>query len=176
MNIVLIGMSSVGKSKSGKIVAEILNMPYFDEDDNLEDTNNMFIQVMRKTMTEEEFRRKKQENLIYMYSLDNCVISAGGRTGMIENLRPKFKEKTLVILLKPSLEYILNRYEKKKSDTSPANLRRQLVFDTVENITKQYKIRYDLMMENADIIIDTTNMKKHDVAHQISELYDNLKK
>jgi shikimate kinase len=162
-NIVLIGMSSVGKSKSGIILSKSINKEYYDEDDNFELLNGP-IHLIRNTLKEEHYQRLQQSNKEIMYNLENHVISAGGKTGMCLDLRGYFAKNSITVLLKPSLDYILNKYDKKKKDLSQKNLRRKLVFETNTIIAKEYELRYELMIKNADIILDTSYLKKGEIA------------
>jgi len=162
-NIILIGMSSVGKSKSGIILSKNINKKYYDEDDNFELLNGP-IHIVRNILKEEHYQMLQQKNKKIMYNLENHVISAGGKTGMCLDLRKYFLKSSVIILLKPSLDYILNKYDKKKKDLSQKNLRRKLVFETNAVISKEYETRYALMQQNANIILDTSYLKKDEIA------------
>ena len=162
-NFILIGMSSVGKSKSGLILSKLLNIDFYDEDEEVEKKFGL-IHINRDVLSKEQC--VKNRNNIYedMSCLNNTVISAGGQTGMVYDLS---LFNGLIILLKPSLEFIQYKYKLKKLDTSSDNLRRKLVFDTEENIEKEYYKRYEIMIDKADIVVDTSFLNKNEIAKLI---------
>jgi len=174
-NLILIGMSAVGKTKTGKVVSILSNKKFIDEDDFLEDTHGKSIPDLKLHFSEDKYIELENENLDYLYNLNNHIIAVGGRTGMRENLKSFFKKGcAVIVLLKPSLEYIQMKYEEKKSDKSDKNLRRNLVFQSPSKIEEEYYLRYDLMCKNADIIIDSSYLDKEEVARIIIKEYQKL--
>ena len=98
-NIVLIGMSGVGKTTIGKALSKEMKRGFIDTDEIIANEAKLEIQDIFSTYGEDYFR-KLESNLIDKISKDNnLIISTGG--GIIlngKNIR-KLKENGVIILL-----------------------------------------------------------------------------
>jgi shikimate kinase len=160
-NIVLIGMSAVGKTKVGKLLAEQMNLSYIDEDDYFEEQNGL-IHVVRNELSDEDYKNKERLVRKHIKGLSNHIISAGGQFGMSDEIDDV---NGIKIQLKPSTNDILKKYKKLSEDkTSASNLRRKLVFKSPSEIKKQIKIRNKKFKSKANIILDTTGLRKEEIA------------
>lgn len=84
-NIVLIGMPASGKTTIGKILAQKLNMRFYDSDDYITSTTGKTPAEIITSDGEQSFR-KTESKAIYDLSLNNnCVIATGGGAVTVED-------------------------------------------------------------------------------------------
>ena len=82
-NIILIGMSGVGKTFLGKFISVKLNIPFYDTDELIIKKYNMKLSDLIKIYSWEWFRNEEYNILKNLLYSDNIIISTGG--GIIEN-------------------------------------------------------------------------------------------
>jgi shikimate kinase len=83
MNIILIGMSGVGKTYLGKYISEKLNMNFYDTDELIINKYNTQLKDLIKIHSWEWFRNEEYITLQKLNEMKNIIISTGG--GIIEN-------------------------------------------------------------------------------------------
>jgi hypothetical protein len=83
MNIILIGMSGVGKTYLGKYISEKLNIPFYDTDELIINKYNTQLKDLIKMHSWEWFRKEEYLTLQKLNKMKNIIISTGG--GIIEN-------------------------------------------------------------------------------------------
>jgi shikimate kinase len=83
MNIILIGMSGVGKTYLGKYISEKLIMPFYDTDELIISKYNTQLKDLIKIHSWEWFRKEEYITLQKLNEMKNIIISTGG--GIIEN-------------------------------------------------------------------------------------------
>jgi shikimate kinase len=83
MNIILIGMSGVGKTYLGKYISEKLNIPFYDTDELIIREHNTQLKDLIKNHSWEWFRNEEYLTLQKLNQMKNVIISTGG--GIIEN-------------------------------------------------------------------------------------------
>lgn len=82
-NIVLIGMSGVGKTFLGKYTSNRLGLPFFDTDEIIQRTHNSELKGLVKDKSWSWFRNEEYNVLKELVKLNGVIISTGG--GIIEN-------------------------------------------------------------------------------------------
>lgn len=82
-NIVLIGMSGVGKTFLGKYASIHLGLPFFDTDEIIQRTHNSELKGLVKNKSWSWFRNEEYNVLKELVKLNGVIISTGG--GIIEN-------------------------------------------------------------------------------------------
>ena len=82
-NIVLIGMSGVGKTFLGQYVSSHLGLPFFDTDEIIQRTHNTDLKDLVKANSWSWFRNEEYNVLKELVKLNGALISTGG--GIIEN-------------------------------------------------------------------------------------------
>jgi len=83
MNIILIGMSGVGKTYLGKYISQKLNIPFYDTDELIINKYNTQLKDLIKIHSWEWFRKEEYITLQKLNEMKNIIISTGG--GIIEN-------------------------------------------------------------------------------------------
>ena len=82
-NIVLIGMSGVGKTFLGKYAGSHLGLPFFDTDEIIQKAHNSDLKELVKANSWSWFRNEEYNVLKDLVKLNGALISTGG--GIIEN-------------------------------------------------------------------------------------------
>jgi len=82
-NIILIGMSGVGKTFLGKFISDKLNISFYDTDELIIKKYNTTLSDLIKIYSWEWFRNEEYNILKNLLYSDNIIISTGG--GIIEN-------------------------------------------------------------------------------------------
>ena len=143
-NIVLIGMSGCGKTTIGKMLADKLEMSFYDTDELIEIKQNKKIKDIFSESGEAFFRELETEAAKETSKLENAVISTGG--GMI--LKPEnmnfLKQNSLTVYLKRTTASI-----NKTMDASG----RPLLANGVDKLYEMEKIRSPLYEKYADLVV-----------------------
>ena len=71
-------MMGSGKSTIGRLLAQKLNLRFFDIDFLIENKTNMKIAEIFKKKGEDEFRNLEKEITLKFLNKTNCIISLGG--------------------------------------------------------------------------------------------------
>ncbi|WP_339063509.1 shikimate kinase [Tepidibacillus marianensis] len=150
-HIILIGFMGVGKSTVGKELANILNIPFIDMDEEIIKQEGRTIPDIFKLAGEKYFR--KIETMILqriIQSPNQAVIATGGGIILSKQNRLLIKQH-YTILLDASIDEVYRRVSGNSEDRpllqSNQDLRRRL-----EDL---YRSRSSLYQELADVIIDT---------------------
>ena len=148
--IVIIGMPGSGKTTLGRMLAEELNIKFFDMDEYIvEKTGRTTIQLFENG--EEYFRDIESETCKELAQYDNILISTGG--GVIKRKAniDVLNEEGLIIFIDRPVENILGDV-----DVSF----RPLLKDGKEKLLKLYDERYALYNEYADeIVINNSDVR-----------------
>lgn len=148
--IVIIGMPGSGKTTLGRMLAEELNIKFFDMDEYIvEKTGKTTIQLFENG--EEYFRDIESETCKELAEYDNILISTGG--GVIKRKAniDVLSEEGLIIFIDRPVENILGDV-----DVSF----RPLLKDGKEKLLKLYDERYALYNEYADeIVINNSDVR-----------------
>ena len=161
MNIALIGMMGSGKSTIGKLLAEKLNLKFYDTDEEIIKLTNYSINQIFEEFSEQTFRTMETIVLAKILNLDNQVIATGG--GIIKRKEnQELLKNTTTIYLKADNETLLERV---KNDNSRPLLNNKNLFLTIQTILYEREPLY----EQSKIIVDTTNKTPDEVVNEIIE-------
>ena len=151
MKIFLIGMMGSGKSSVGEKLSEYIDIPFFDIDNILVDSEGISIKEIFKKKGEKYFRQIESESLKKIRG--DGVISCGGGSILAKENRNYFKNKGYTIYLKSSLSTLKERL------LNDINKDRPLIH--YKNIKKSLKAIYEerelLFLESANDTIITDN-------------------
>lgn len=157
--IVIIGMPGSGKTTLGRMLAEELNIKFFDMDEYIVDkTGKSTIQLFENG--EEYFRDIESETCKELSQYDNILISTGG--GVIKRKKniDALKKEGLIIFIDRPVDNILGDV-----DVSF----RPLLKDGKEKLLKLYDERYALYNEYAEEIV-LNNSDIRTVVDRIKEI------
>jgi len=105
-NLVLVGMPGCGKSTIGAMVAQKLNMPFTDLDEEIEKTAGMSIPDIFDAEGEAGFRRRESEQVLRFGSQGGRVLVTGGGAILREENRKWLKMNGFVVHITRNLELL----------------------------------------------------------------------
>ena len=109
-NIVILGMTGVGKTTIGKILSKILKFKFIDVDYNIEKASNLKVSDFFEKYGEEEFRElEKKIFLKSLQSKENTIISSGAGILSDEEIILEMKKKSISIFLDINTSNLVNR-------------------------------------------------------------------
>ncbi|AOM84015.1 shikimate kinase [Salisediminibacterium beveridgei] len=98
--LVFIGFMGVGKTTVGELVADRLDVPFKDSDEEIVKAfDEMTIPEIFHTYGEQAFRNKEKETILQLIDAEKQVLSLGGGAFMQEAVRQKCLEEAVVIFL-----------------------------------------------------------------------------
>ena len=161
MKIFLIGMMGSGKSSVGERLSKYMDMPFFDTDSMLVDSEGISINEIFKKKGEQYFRQIEKESLKKIRG--DGVISCGGGSILAKENRNYLKNKGYTIYLQSSLSTL------KKRLSNDINMDRPLI--DYKNIKKSLKAIYEerklLFFESANDTVITDNKSLDDICKTI---------
>ena len=108
-NLYLIGFMGTGKSVVGQKVAELLQLPFMDSDQQIEERAGLSIPEIFQQYGESHFRELERRFVMEEQPRYGAVISCGGGLVTSPELRKVIKEMGVVVVLYASVEIILQR-------------------------------------------------------------------
>lgn len=163
LKLLLAGFQGVGKTTTGRLLAEKLELPFFDTDDMLTALHNKPVRQLYQELVEERFREEEAKLLAELKSKDmKSVVALGGGT----LLSPKAQE------LAPSLGSLVYLY------SSPEVLMQKLKpasfldpKDPYGAFKAIFAKRHPLFCRLCTYRIDVDGMSAEEVAHTILDFY-----
>lgn len=162
-NIVLIGMSGVGKTTIGKSLSIVLNRRFVDTDNLIENKKAMKIEEIFKTYGEDYFRKLEFQIVKELYKEENLIISTGGGIVLNSNNITMLKENGIIIFLESSIDNLVNNI--KKSTT------KRPLLDNGKDIYNDMKIMYNnrkkLYLSSSEFIIFVDGKSIDEIVYEI---------
>ena len=161
MKIFLIGMMGSGKSSVGERLSKYIDIPFFDTDDMLVESEGISINEIFKKKGEKYFRQIESESLKKIRG--DGVISCGGGSILAKENRNYLKNKGYTIYLESSLSTLKTRL------SNDINKDRPLI--DYKNIKKSLKAIYEqrklLFFESANDTVITNDKSLDDICKTI---------
>lgn len=159
--IVLVGPMGAGKSTIGKVLAGLIQVPFFDSDRVIEDRTGADIPWIFDMEGEVGFRQRESAVLEDLLAQQSGVIATGGGIVMAEKNRQLLKESGTVVYLTASIDQLVERtYKDKKRPLLQ-------VADPEAKIRELIELRDPLYREVADVIIATDRRSPKLVSQEI---------
>ena len=159
MKLSLTGMMGAGKTSIGKILAEKINIPFYDSDQLIVDKLDLEIVDIFRNHGEDYFRKIESEILhIALHQEDNIVLSVGGGTPCFHANMDMIKNHSLSFYLDYPAKLLASRLEKGKhkrpliKDFNPEELR--LFIETTLEKRNRYYNKADYRVKNFNNPID----------------------
>lgn len=170
-NIVLTGMSGVGKSKIGKYLAEKTKMNHIDVDDLIIKREKMSIEEIFKTKGEDYFRDVESMIIAEVSYLKNHIISTGGGVILRKINMVNLSKNGYIFLLLGKIQTIVDNLNK-STTVRPLLSSKTSLFDDVTNL---FQNRKNLYTSTADIIIEIDDKGDMVICKEILEKYNCFK-
>jgi shikimate kinase len=163
MNITLIGMSGVGKSRIGKVLARKLNFDYVDIDRLIEQRNSKRLQELIDALGDEKFLQVEEDAILNVGVADRAVISPGGSVIYLEHAMNFLKSISKIVFLRAPLDEIKMR---------AGNFSRRGIVGLKEKGLEQlFGERLPFYKKYADITIDVKDLDAEVIASMIIERF-----
>lgn len=167
-NIILIGMSGVGKSTIGACLSRILNRDFIDMDRYLEEKYSVNIEEVFENEGERYFRNLESKVLKEVLTMNNKVVATGGGIILRKDNRDML-EKEEVIYLKGSIDTIYKNIVNDTVNVRPL-LKEDNILSVIKNMYGERKLYY---IESSKYIVDTDNKSVNDISNEISNTIEN---
>lgn len=152
MRIFLIGFMGSGKTHWGKQVAHRLQLPFFDLDEVITQSEQLTIPEIFATSGEEYFRVKEKEMLEKLVEEhSSMIVSCGGGTPCFFNNIEFMKKYGIVVWLNTHVEVLLQRLIKEKQQRP---LLREIRDEDLRNYIIRKLNERRMYYEQADVVID----------------------
>ena len=170
-NIVMLGMTGVGKTTIGKILSKVLKSKFIDIDYEIEQASNLKIYDFFNQYGENEFRKLEKKVLLkYLYSRNKSVISTGAGILSDKEIISSIHNNSVSIFLDIKISNLLERLKynlKNRPKLKNGNLK--------ENLKKMYYKRISGYNE-ASIRITVDELSAADVVSRIVKKLDDYGK
>ncbi len=147
--IILIGMPGSGKTTIGKNLARLLQKPFVDLDQQIEQRCGVKIPVIFEIEGEAGFRKRETAVLEEVMAQDDILLATGGGAILSEENRQRLSAGGRVIYLKASVEDLYRRTSRDRGRPLLAGT------DPKKRLTELMTARAPLYGSIADITIET---------------------
>ena len=161
MNITLIGMSGVGKSRIGKLLSTKLNYSFIDIDRIIEMDTSKKLQEIVDCLGDEKFLKLEENAIMGIRKISNSVISPGGSSIYSERAMNFLKSTSKIVFLNASLEEI-KRHIVDFSGRGIVGLKKK-------GIERLFEERLPLYKRYAGVTIDLKDFNDEVIVHMIIE-------
>jgi len=160
-NYFLIGPMGVGKTTIGRLLADLLEVSFYDSDREIEASTGADIPWIFDVEGEEGFRARESKMIDILSSKQGIVLATGGGAVLSAQNRANLKNRGQVIYLRAT---VTQQYERTGRDRNRPLLNTD---DPLEKINELMILREPLYREIADFIIDTTRRSPKSVSQEI---------
>ena len=159
-------MMGSGKSTIGRLLAQKLNLRFFDIDFLIENKTDMKIDEIFEKKGEDAFRNLEKEITLKFLNKTNCIISLGGGAFINEIIKTKVKKKGIAIWLSWNSQTLINRIRKNKKRPIALNLDDNGLKDLINSRSKIYS--------KANYKINCENMNTIEIVKKITQIYEHI--
>jgi shikimate kinase len=161
MNITLIGMSGVGKSRIGQLLAEKLHYSFIDIDRLMEKNSGTKLQEIIDCLGDRKFIEAEAEAILSIGKVSDTVISPGGSAIYSERALEFLKRISTVVFLNASLGEIKRR--------TPNFSQRGIVGLKEKGLERLFEERQPLYKRYADVTINIENQSAEQIVDMLVE-------
>lgn len=168
-NLYLIGPMGSGKSTTGKALAKLTGLTFYDADEVIEQQTGVEISWIFEREGESGFRSREQACIAELTKKQNIVLATGGGVVTQKANRQALQSTGIVIYLEVSLDQQFKRIAS-KSSTRPM----LATFKTKEQLKELNQSRAHLYQSIADVTYNTNNSTPQTIAEKIFSDYPSL--
>lgn len=170
--IFLIGFMGSGKSFWGQQLAAAWQLPFFDLDALIEESEGMPVTQLFAEKGEEYFRYKEKELLsLVVHTHESFVLASGGGTPCFFNNIDFMREEGFVVWLQPELTVILERLLAEKSKRP---LIRSIPDEELKSVIRKKMQDRKIYYEQAHLCISGSDWNLDHLMEQIEYASKNL--
>ena len=163
IKLLLAGFKGVGKTTCGRLVAEKLDLPFFDTDELLSARYKKSIRQLHEELKEERFREEEAKILKELRAKDQkVVIALGGGTLSHETSQEIAPFMGSLVYLHATKETLLKRLQP-ASFLDPNDLQ--------GSFEKVYEKRHPIFCQFCDYRVDVDGLTPDEVAETIFDFY-----
>ncbi|MCE5293177.1 MAG: hypothetical protein LLF94_01005 [Chlamydiales bacterium] len=162
LKLILAGFQGVGKTTTGRLLAEKLELPFFDTDELLSERYKKSIRQIHEELAEERFREEEAKVLEELHKKNKSIIALGGGTltsRKAQEIAPELG----------SLVYLYSSPEKLLKNLQPSSFLDQN--DLQGSFKKLFEKRHPLFCKLCTYRIDIDTMTAEEVAYTILDFY-----
>jgi shikimate kinase/3-dehydroquinate synthase len=161
----LVGNMGSGKTTVGRLVAQRLQLPFYDLDQQIEQATGQTIANLFAQQGEQAFRELECKMLTQTIFVPRSVIATGGGVVLNERNRRLMRHRGWVVYLRASPETLWQRLQ---HTTDRPLLRTESPYETLQAIAQQREPLY----KEADWVIDTDALCPEEVADAIVRAFN----
>lgn len=167
-NVFLVGPMGVGKTTIGRVLADTLELQFFDSDREIEASTGADIPWIFDVEGEDGFRAREVKMINDLSKRKNIVLATGGGAVLAEKNRKRLAKRGVVVYLRASIRQQVERTSRDKS--------RPLLqtANPEKKIRELMKIRDPLYREIADIIVDTNRRNPRTISQEICKRLEQM--
>ena len=167
MNIILLGYMGCGKSFYAKKLSELINLPFVDLDNLIEEQEKKSINMIFNEIGESSFRKIENKTLNQVLKLPNeFIFATGGGTPCHFNNLDLLNKFGLTIYLKKEPEKLYDFLIKNYHDRPIFNS-----FKTKKDFFNNFNYRENFYL-NSKVIIDCNNLANNQILTKINNHYN----
>lgn len=169
-NIVLIGMSGVGKSEIGRYLAESMGVAYLDTDEMITQREKLTVNDIFEKHGEEYFRDVESEIIKEVSKKDNHIISTGGGVVIRNENISALQDNGYIFLLLGKIDTILHNLTKTRV-IRPLLKESQDLKNRVESL---YSEREQMYLLSSHVIVNVDHKEIAEIGKEIMMEYEKL--
>ena len=164
-NIFLIGPMGAGKTAVGRHVARLLDYPFYDGDQEIEQRTGADVPLIFEREGEAGFRRREREVMADLVRYQRIVLATGGGAILDENTRRDLAEHGWVVYLEASVA--------QQAERAARTRHRPLLHgtDPLLRLEQLLQVREPLYRQTADLTISTNHRRVAAVAERVVQAY-----
>lgn len=160
-NLFLIGLMGAGKTTLGRHIAQVLNRPFYDSDQEICKRTGVSIPTIFELEGEEGFRVREAAMINELTALDDIVLATGGGAVLREENRRILRERGTVVYLHACPEVLL---ERTRHDTNRPLLQ---VENPLAKLQELYTARDAVYRAAAHTVIEANRQNCHKTAEAL---------
>ena len=159
--LVLVGLMGVGKTTIGRMVAQYLDLPFFDADEAIEEASRMTIPDIFERFGEEEFRRLERRVVARLLDDGPMVLATGGGAFVNGETRAAIRDGARTVWLRAELDVLVERTARRKN-------KRPLLRDgDPRAILKRLMEERHPIYAEADLVVESERQRREAVASKL---------